>query len=85
MICTLKENHLTDEWDLVPAGTPVDVLGWGEDSPAGWRQVLCRAHAYMYVGERPDDLSGWDGNVGSGLYIEVHPSILAFQNSSGKE
>ena len=80
MICTLKEAHLTEEGDLVPAGTPVDVLGWGrQDKSLGIKYVMCRAHAYMHVGDKPDDLSKWNGNVGVGLYIEVYQGDLIYK------
>ena len=81
MICTLKEGHVTEEGDLVPAGTPVDVLGWGkQDQSLGVKPVLCRAHAYMHIGDEPQDLSKWNGNVGVNLYIEVYQGDLIFSD-----
>lgn len=86
MICTLREHVITDEGDFLPAGTPVQVVGWGDgdkDDPAAHDggKVLVRSMAYMWadqfsVGEIEGARDG--GCVGTGLWLAVHPGNLMF-------
>lgn len=78
MICKLKQCVLTNEGDLIPEGTPVEVIGWAEGDTC--RYVEVRASAYMYVdcwnhaGVEASGLSC----VGEGLYLRVRPEALVF-------
>ena len=88
MICKLREHVITDEGDFLPAGTPVQVAGWGdgdkrdpvaEDSG----KVMVRSMAYMWCGEYSvNDIEECrdGGCVGTGLWLAVHPGNLMFSD-----
>ncbi len=94
LVCTLNTHVITDEGDFVPAGTPVQVMGWsgydratrgdsgGDKKPA---TVEVRTAAYMYAetfsyGEIE---GGYDtGAVGRGLYLSVPPDALLYSNET---
>lgn len=88
MICKLREHVITDEGDFLPAGTPVQVVGWGDgdkDDPAAadGGKVMVRSMAYMWCGEysASDIEECRDGGcVGTGLWLAVHPGNLMFSD-----
>ena len=77
LTCTLKSYVTTREGDFIPAGTPVQVVGWANEG----RLIEVRCGAYMFA----DDFNINDivdgrshGCVGSGLFVAVPPSSLEF-------
>lgn len=85
LICTLTRHVVTGEGDFVPAGTPVQVIGWsgndnGEELEVNGK-VEVRASAYMYA-------DGFDysaiedgsdtGAVNTGLFLSVPPNALRY-------
>jgi len=80
LLCRLRRHVITDS-DFVPAGTPVQVLGWtgnDEDGPGAKdaSRVEVRAAAYMYA--ETFSYSARTTAVGVGLCLSVHPSNLEF-------
>ena len=79
MICKLREHVITDEGDFLPAGTPVQVVGWGDGDHHG--KVEVRSLAYMWCDTfTAEDIENCrdGGCVGSGLWLAVHPGNLMF-------
>lgn len=89
LVCRLRSHVTTTEGDYVPAGTPVKVMGWMHNGTADEEQtdaerqemvkrpmVTVRTSAYMYA-----DTFDYDTGrsaVGRGLYLDVDPSNLVF-------
>lgn len=65
---------LTDEGDLIVAGTPGTLLGWDGNEEKENRLVRVKWDAYMHVGE--DDASN---NTSSGLVWETEYTNLRFK------
>jgi hypothetical protein len=81
LICTLKRHIISDEGDFIPEGTPVQVIGWADDS----KSIEVRSSAYMYCDHYSIDavVSGKDtGAVGSGLFLSVPPDALAYSDET---
>jgi hypothetical protein len=88
LTCALRSHVITDEGDFLPAGTPVQVIGWTasdreqDDSNGGERQgVEVRAEVYMHDGqwdwvEVSDGRSG--GSIHRGLNLTVDPENLVY-------
>jgi hypothetical protein len=83
LICTLKTHIVGPEGDYIPAGTPVQVIGWDDDG----KSIEVRTTAHVYV-------DGWEGmyeaieagestgSVGSGLYVPVPPEALVYSGET---
>lgn len=79
MICRLREHVVTGEGDFIPAGTPVQVVGWADGDNYG--KIEVRTEAYMWCDTFSMDAveNGDDGGcVGSGLWLTVDPTNLTF-------
>jgi hypothetical protein len=84
LVCTLKTHVLTGEGDFIPAGTPVQVVGWAEDG----NQIEVRAAAYMYAGEydyEEIDKRESHGCVGRGLWLSVGQGGLLYKSCGVEE
>lgn len=79
LICKLTEFHITDEGDFIPKGALVEVLSWS-DSDMYKNHLLCRTSVYLFCDTTPEELEGWSGNVGTGLYINVGVDKLEFHS-----
>lgn len=93
LACRLRSHVVTSEGDFVPAGTPVKVMGWmhngttDEEQADAERQemvrrpmITVRTSAYMYA-----DTFDYDTGrsaVGCGLYLNVEPSNLVYDEIS---
>jgi len=83
LICTLKTHIVGPEGDFIPAGTPVQVIGWDDDG----KSIEVRTTAHVYV-------DGWAGMyeaieagestglIGSGLYVPVPPEALVYSEDT---
>jgi hypothetical protein len=85
LICTLKTHIVGPEGDFIPAGTPVQVIGWDDDG----KSIEVRTGAHVY----PDMWEGFydaiengetTGSVGSGLYVPVPPEALVYSEETHK-
>lgn len=79
LFCTLKNSIRTRDGDFVPAGTPVQVIGWADNGE--WVEV--RADAYMYADSF--DMESVEnrenhGCVGRGLWLSVAYDELIYQS-----
>lgn len=80
LMCRLRRHIITDS-DFIPAGTPVQVLGWTGNDEGGpgakdASRVEVRASAYMYA-----DTFDYDARtsaVGVGMCLSVDPCDLEF-------
>lgn len=82
LICTLNRHIVTDEGDFVPAGTPVQVVGWSKDQDEP--RVEVRSWVYMYADSYDYDAieDGRDtGAVNDGLFLSVPPEALVYSDS----
>lgn len=89
LVCRLRSHVITTEGDFVPAKTPVKVMGWmgngssDEEQTAAERRemqrhpkVTVRTIAYMHADVF--DYKTGASAVGRGLYLDVDPSNLVF-------
>lgn len=72
--CHLTEWHKTDEGDFIPAGTPVNVMGWS-DQDEGMLDVQCAA--YVFAGDDHRDSRPYPC-VGTGLHFTADPACLTY-------
>jgi hypothetical protein len=83
LICTLKTHIVGPEGDFIPAGTPVQVIGWDDD---GKRiEVRTTAHVYADAWEgmyEAIEAGEFTGSVGSGLYVPVPPDALFYSEDT---
>lgn len=82
LMCRTCDPIITEEGDFIPKGTPVQVLHRSEEESIP-PKVECRTTAYVYIGDIPEDLSGWDGNVRPGLYLSIPVNELEFLEMNG--
>ena len=75
MFCRLDETHETSGGDYIPKGTPVRVLGWSTEAE-GLIRVEPTVHMYS---DRcySDEFRSF---IGTGLLIDVKPSVLTFSS-----
>lgn len=83
LICTLKTHIVGPEGDFIPAGTPVQVIGWTADG----KSIEVRTHAHVYCDHWDDmyeaiERGEYTGSVGSGLYVPVPPEALAYSDET---
>lgn len=87
LYCTLRDPVITGDGDFIPAGTPVEVVGWagGNGIEGSNRRIECRATAYMWSGEfdacgvMERRCGGCVGGLTDGLWFDVDPSNLKFR------
>lgn len=78
MICKLKNHVVTPDGDFLPEGLEVEVLSWSGNQEG---HILIRTVSHIYAETEPEDLEGWEGNVGKGLYVDVQPWNLIFSGT----
>lgn len=84
--CRLKRPVVTANFELIPAGTPVQVLKWADNSkavhlPDEELKVKVIVEAYMYL----DDDTPNRRFVDSGLIIETQVNNLYFMDYEVRE
>ncbi|MFZ9683012.1 MAG: hypothetical protein ACO3DQ_07405 [Cephaloticoccus sp.] len=83
LICTLKTHIVGPEGDFIPAGTPVQVIGWDDDGKS--IEVRTTAHVYVDAWEgmyEAIEAGASTGCVGSGLYVPVPPDALLYSDDT---
>lgn len=80
LTCKLIRSVVTDEGDFIPAGTPVEVFGWGTPESGTVGKLECRAAAYVYCDTwKCREIDGADRPaVGSNFWLATEPDNLAF-------
>lgn len=85
LICTLKTHIIGPEADFIPAGTPVQVIGWADDGKS--IEVRTTAHVYCDTWEEIyDQIENGEstGAIGDGLYVPVPPEALVYSEETHK-
>lgn len=74
MFCRLDEAVITESGDFIPKRTPVRVLYWNPD-----KEGLIRVEptVHMYSDHCNDEFHSF---IGTGLLIDVKPSVLTFSS-----
>jgi hypothetical protein len=83
LICTLKTHIVGPEGDFIPAGTPVQVIGWDDDGKS--IEVRTTAHVYVDFWEEmyeAIEAGEFTGSVGNGLYVPVPPEALVYSEDT---
>jgi hypothetical protein len=89
LICTLRNHVITDEGDFVPAGTPVQVIGWSGNDRGGEvtepARIEVRTSAYVFADtfDYESVSNGYStGCVNDGLYLSVPPEALVYSGET---
>jgi hypothetical protein len=83
LICTLKTHIVGPEGDFIPAGTPVQVIGWDDDG----KNIEVRTTAHVYAqgwAEMYEEIDAGEstGSIGRGLYVPVPPEVLVYSDET---
>ena len=82
IVCKLRRHVTTEEYDFIPKGTPVILLGWDPDKK---NRILARAAVYLYESYvHEDELKEPRAHVNSGLIISVKPDNLVFDDKGSR-
>lgn len=85
LICTLKTHIVGPEGDFIPAGTPVQVIGWSDDGKSievrTAVHVFCDTWSSIYEEVERGESTG---AINHGLYVPVPPDALVYSEETQK-